>query len=112
MNGRMAMRTKIGLIALVLALLALAAWLRGSDPILLAAYVRTAIVMGVLWMAWPELTLLPRWIYISLPILLILGAFRPQILFFAVPGLLLYWFLVPKPKKGDRGENGRGSPKK
>lgn len=112
MKGRMAMRTKIGVIALILGLLALVAWLRESDPILLAAYIRTAIVMGVLWMAWPELVLLPRWIYISLPILLILGAFRPQILFFAVPGLLLYWFLVPKPKKGDRAANGKGNPKK
>ena len=102
MKRPMAMRDKIGLIALVLAALACYSKFRGSDPLYLAAYVRSAIIMGILWMAWPELVLLPRWIYISLPILLIVGAFRPHLLLIFVPLILLYWFLVPKPKKGGK----------
>ncbi len=105
-------RLRIGLITILFWILSLIGWIYGFDPLYQGAFIRTAIVMTALWMAWPELAALPRWLYLAIPITLIAGAFRPQILLFLIPALLLYGFLRPKPKKGEAGRRKRSGPKK
>lgn len=96
----MPIRVKAGIIAIVLWGLSLAGLVKGFSPLYEGAFVRSAVVMTLLWLAWPELVRLPRWLFIVIPIVLIIAAFQPRILFVMIPLLLLYGFLIPKPKKG------------
>ncbi|MDO4587531.1 MAG: hypothetical protein Q4C95_09575 [Planctomycetia bacterium] len=97
------MRTKIGLITIVLFIgILIGAWRSyqngtSDDPISEACN-RIGIMMFILWVAWPELVRLPRWFYISIPIIMAIAAWRPMILIYACPLLLLYWFLLPNKK--------------
>jgi len=92
-------RTKLGWITVVLAIATPAAFLKGADSLTQGALVRTLIEVGALYMAWPELVQLPKWLWGAVPVVVIVGAFRPQILIFAIPLFLLILYLTPK-KRG------------
>ena len=95
-------RVRSGIIAIVLWILSFLGWRYGYSPLYEGAFVRSAVVMSLLWLAWPELVRLPRWLFIIVPFILIIAAFQPRILLVLIPVLLLYGFLIPKPKKRKR----------
>ncbi len=95
----MPLRAKAGWIAVFLWIGTLAAAVYGRDELTLGAFLRTAAVMTLLWLAWPQLARLPRWLYVSVPIVGLIAAVVPRLLLILVPLLLLYGFLRPKPRK-------------
>ncbi len=95
----MPMRAKAGWITVVLWLGTLVALAYGGDELTLGAFLRTAVVMTLLYLAWPQLERLPRWLYFSVPAAGLIAAFQPRLLILLVPPLLLYGFIRPKPKK-------------
>ena len=56
---------------------------------------RTFVILFLLWLAWPELETLPRWLLILVPICAIVCAWRPQYLVVVVPLTLVYLFVRP-----------------
>ena len=62
---------------------------------------RIFIILLLLWMAWPELEKLPRWLLILIPICAIACAWRPQYLLIVIPLTILYLFLR-KPSSSTR----------
>lgn len=56
---------------------------------------RTLVILFLLWLAWPELESLPRWLLILVPICAIVCAWRPQYLVVVIPITLLYLFIRP-----------------
>ena len=56
---------------------------------------RTFVILFLLWLAWPELESLPRWLLILVPICAIVCAWRPQYLVVVVPLTLVYLFVRP-----------------
>lgn len=95
----MPIRAKAGWIAVILWIGTLAAAVYGRDELTLGAFLRTAIFMTVFWMAWPQLSRLPRWLFISVPAAGLIAALVPRLLFVLIPLLLLYGFIRPKPRK-------------
>ncbi len=84
-------RNLLGLIAL--ASLSLAAILLGYQP--LAAYEATAtlalragLILGVVWLAWPDLDRLPRWVWYALPIGILGLIYAKGALFVLIPALV------------------------
>ncbi len=78
----------LGLIAL--ALLGLATIVCLLPPladyqVLALGGLRVGIVLGVLWLAWPDLNRLPRWAWFALPIGLIAVIYARSVLIFAAP---------------------------
>ena len=61
-------RPLIGAITGTLLAIGLGLWIvePGHDSTLGLASIRVGIVMGVLWLAWPQLVVLPRWIMLTL----------------------------------------------
>lgn len=60
---------------------------------------RSFLVLFFLWLAWPELESLPRWMLTLVPICLIACAWRPQYLVVVIPVALLYLMLRPPAKR-------------
>jgi hypothetical protein len=54
---------------------------------------RVALVLGVLWLAWPDLHRLPRWVWYVLPIGLLALRYARGMLFFLVPAFAVTTFL-------------------
>ncbi|MBO7726166.1 MAG: hypothetical protein J6S40_06820 [Thermoguttaceae bacterium] len=98
-RSEMPLRTRAGWITVVLWIATLAALAFDCDELTLGAFLRTAVCMTLLWLAWPQLCRLPRWLYISVPIVGLAASVVPRILFVLIPLLLLYGFLRPKPRK-------------
>ncbi|MGI5832464.1 MAG: hypothetical protein ACOX6D_08045 [Thermoguttaceae bacterium] len=94
-------RTRAGWITVVLWIVSLIALAHGASEMLLGAFVRPAVVMTFLWLAWPQLVRFPRWLCVTVPIVALAAAFQPRILIVLIPGLLLYGFVRVKPKKED-----------
>jgi hypothetical protein len=90
-------RPTVGFIAIALAIGGLV--LRAYFPD--DAYVRDAcwrpgLVMGLLWLALPQLVQLPRWMMISLLVSGLLVMWRPRVVLLALPLLAVMWFLRPR----------------
>jgi len=58
--------------------------LAGYQPAALAG-LRVGIVLGVFWLAWPDVERLPRWIGFALPVGLIIVVYARGVLVYAVP---------------------------
>ncbi len=102
----MSRRTKLGLIAIALFVLAGVLKLLESTSPLAAegwgACLRIGVILGAFWLAYPDLARLPVWIY---PALVVVGAaaFRWKALLFAVPPVIfLGWLLRPRSKRSVR----------
>lgn len=93
------MRSRLGWVTLILAILTVVGVLRSFEPMVQGALVRTLIEAGALYLAWPELIRLPKWFWMAIPVVVIVGAFRPQFLLFAIPALLLVIYLTPKRRR-------------
>lgn len=95
------LRTKLGWI--VVGLTGLVIWggiqfHRTGESGLLES-VRVWLITIFLWLAWPELERLPRWLYLTIPIVAIACAWRPQLLFVVLPATVLILWLTPRSKK-------------
>lgn len=58
--------------------------LRGGWQPLAAACLRVGLLMGALWLAWPQLNRLPSWLLGALCALLIVLALRPRFFVLAI----------------------------
>mgnify|MGYP004446627345 CR=1 FL=1 len=66
---------------------------------------RGFIILFLLWLAWPELEALPRFIVTLTPICAIVCAWRPQYLIVVVPLFILYLVLRPPAKRKNKNNN-------
>ena len=70
----------------------------GGDPLLVSAAgtlstgremgLRVGLVLGVLWLAWPDLHRLPRWVWYALPIGVVALFFAKGFLVYLLPGFV------------------------
>jgi hypothetical protein len=95
-------RPTIGAITVGLFGIAAVLWLIAPEHESTAALacVRVGIVMGVLWLAQPQLVMLPRWIALTILGAMAVVAWRPKALLFALPVLVL--LAVMRPRWGRR----------
>jgi hypothetical protein len=79
-----------------------------NDGTLSLACVRVAIVLGALWLAYPQASRLPPWkvaaVILPLAVLaarpkLIWALLRPKVLLVAIPLLALLYFLRPRKRR-------------
>jgi hypothetical protein len=93
-------RQKIGLAALVL--LAIALYCRVAQPqggeYLEGASWRVGAVLGALWLAYPQLSLLPRWLLATLLAAMVVISWRPKALLIVLPVLAALALLRPRRK--------------
>ena len=99
----MSTRTKFGWIVAALGVVAAFGLFRyyyARDDSLLQIN-RTFVIAFLLWLAWPELARLPKWLATVVPIVAIICAWRPQLILVALPIAFVYLLLrpTPKPKK-------------
>lgn len=66
--------------------------------LLQAACLKVGPVCLMLWLAWPELMRVPKWLYIVILGSLIVIAYRPWTILLAFPLLLAYSILHPRDK--------------
>jgi hypothetical protein len=90
----------LGLVTLAsFALAAITSWYAPLAPYqpLAAMALRFGLVLGVFWLAWPDLHRLPRWLWYALPIGLVVVFFARAYLFLLLPtfvvalGLYLFY---------------------
>jgi cell division protein FtsW (lipid II flippase) len=99
-------RTKLGILALLLLLLAgVLKLLESTTPLAMegwGACLRVGMILGAFWLAYPDLVRLPIWAFPAIG-LLCLAAIRWKIFLFAVPpALFLGWLLIPRPAAKNR----------
>ena len=57
---------------------------------------RMALVLGLVWLALPQLSTLPRWAYVSAGVAAAIVLWRPKLLLLVVPALAVIWLLRPR----------------
>jgi hypothetical protein len=70
---------------------------QGSLMQLEAACWRTGGCLAVLWLAYPDLRKVPGYVWITLPILILVLAKWPRLFLLVIPLLLLYALIRPRP---------------
>ncbi|MDO5309098.1 MAG: hypothetical protein Q4G03_06345 [Planctomycetia bacterium] len=98
---RVSMRTKLGWIIFVMACLIVYGIVRyyTLGDVSFFELNRLFIILFLLWLAWPELAELPKWILTIVPICAIACSWRPQLLVVVLPVTILYLFLRPPAKR-------------
>jgi hypothetical protein len=92
------MRTQVGLIALVLLIGAAVRYLTTRDlaDMMLGGLMRIGLVMGAIWLAWPQFTAMfaktPKWLLVALVVSVVVFAIRPQLLWWLPVALIAVWF--------------------
>lgn len=76
------------------------AW--GDTQAIAASALRIGAVLGAIWLAYPELSRLPKWLVPLLIGVIVAIAFRPKLAFFIVPLVLAILLLRPKRKTPSR----------
>jgi hypothetical protein len=100
----MTSRVRIGLAAAVLigaGVVLRFSSLEGAAGIAFACW-RVGAVMGALWLAWPQLVDLPRWLLAVVTGILLVGAWKPKLLWIAIPLAILIWVLRPRNRPAGR----------
>ena len=69
---------------------------QGSLMQLEAACWRMGGCLAVLWLAYPDLRNIPRWVWVALPVLILVVAKWPRLFLFIIPLLLLYALIRPR----------------
>ena len=104
---KLPLRTRIGILAILcwIGILAgIVQYYKTGNDLLFKMFNRVGIFLLFLWMAWPELERLPRWVYFVMPIMIIVAVWRPQMLIIVVPLALLYWYIRPKPESSQNSK--------
>jgi hypothetical protein len=98
-----AKRHVLGVIALVFTAIALYFYLSPPErPFFInlhAASARVGVFCVALWLAWPELLRLPRWIFQVIPLLAILLAWKPRLFLLAIPIVVVVIILRPRKRE-------------
>jgi hypothetical protein len=89
------MRATIGILAIVLLGMGLAARGRVDDS-LWGGALRVGVLMGVWWLAYPQLGRLPRWLAATLAVALLVVLRWPKLLLLAIPLVVVLWLLRPR----------------
>ena len=58
-----------------------------------SACLRVGIVLGATWLALPELQRIPKWMFVSLLVAVVIVVWRPPTVVIVAPALLLLWAL-------------------
>ncbi len=95
------MRSKVGWIAVAMVALVVYGILRykTTGDASFFELNRTCVIMILLWLAWPELEALPRWMLYAVPICVGVCAWRPQYLFIVIPTTFVFLLLCPPAKR-------------
>ncbi|MEX0937292.1 MAG: hypothetical protein WDZ59_05475 [Pirellulales bacterium] len=105
-------RTTVGITAAVLLSTAavLAVWQPtgwdGHQP-MLAACLRVGLVLGALWLAHPQLSRMPSWLFGVAVALAVVVALRPKLIVLVVPLAIILWLV--KPRASRRGNAPRSA---
>lgn len=96
-------RTQIGIVSLVCLVTAGSMWLFGGDDGNLiaaqAAMVKVGLVLGAVWLAFPQLAMLPVWLAtFGVGTVLAVLLFKKAAIFL-IPLLVIIWLLRPRPPK-------------
>jgi hypothetical protein len=91
----------LGAIAGVMLVLAVAGWLwPGADAERFAGICgRVGLLLGAIWLAYPQVVRLPAWLLATVPVLVVLAAVRPRWFLYVLPIVLLLAILRPRAKK-------------
>jgi hypothetical protein len=95
-------RTTVGITAAVLlsAAAVFAFWQpsgwEGHQPMLSGACLRVGLVLGALWLAHPQLSRLPSWMFGVGAALAVVVALRPKLILLAVPLVVVLWLVKPR----------------
>lgn len=78
-----------------------------ATPSITAASTRVGVIMSALWLAFPDLHRIPRWMWIGGSVTLALIALRPRAALVIVPALGVAWWIFPKSVRNrpDRGSS-------
>ena len=55
--------------------------------------IRIGIVLGVVWLAFPELSRIPRWLYVIMSIGVAVVMVRPQLILIVAPIVCTIWMV-------------------
>jgi hypothetical protein len=89
------MRTLLGIIALLLLVIGIAT--KGhADEAFWGGCVRMGVMLGIWWFAYPQVQHVPRWLAVTGGITILVVALRPKLVFYAIPILIVLWFLRPR----------------
>jgi hypothetical protein len=104
-------RHLIGILSIALLAFAAILWLfqptiDGMMLQLEAACWRIGACLAVLWLAYPDLLNIPRWFWLTMPVLLIIIAKWPRIFLLLIPLLIL--FAIFRPRLSSRSTSNRG----
>ena len=110
-------KTRIGIVAAALLTGALitytAAQLKVPHAQPMAVCLRFGMALGAIWLAWDHLAAIPKMFWAMIPVVILVGAFRPYYLFVLVPALFLMMLLWPKRKREQKPpRNNRSLPPK
>ncbi|MDR0705927.1 MAG: hypothetical protein LBF88_13215 [Planctomycetaceae bacterium] len=100
---RLPIWTRLGIIAtilLIVAVISFALWT--NDPAHhrpMASIIRFAPILFLFWLAWSDLRRVPFWVWLLMPVILIICALRPMFWFFVIPAAVFALFVMPKKKK-------------
>ncbi len=109
MSQPMPRRASIGIIGIVLliaggVLYGIYGVQGGTGSAICGACVRVGIVMLALWLAFPQVSRVPPWIYgCSLAALIVIAA-KPRAIIWVGPALVALWLLRPRPGKTSPAE--------
>ncbi|MDR1269849.1 MAG: hypothetical protein LBK82_10020 [Planctomycetaceae bacterium] len=100
---RLPIQKRLGIIAtilLIIAVISVALWT--NDPVHyrpIAAIIRFSPILFLFWLAWSDLRRIPFWVWLVMPVVLILCAFKPALWFIVIPVAIFSLFIMPKKKK-------------
>lgn len=93
---------------LAIVLVAVAFWLQlfpSNNPAgkeFEAACLRMGLLAGVIWLAFPQVSRAPPWLWLAIFVVFIVLAVRPRaviLLVYLIPVFWALWFLAPRPKR-------------
>ena len=93
-------RPLLGVLSLILLAIGFAIWVAGAETMMgiSGPGVRVGVLLGTVWLAYPDLKRIPAWFSRVLLVALCVIVVRPKAALFAVPLILAIWFLRPRHK--------------
>jgi len=89
------MRTLLGIIALLLLVIGIATKGQAEEAVW-GGCIRMGVMLGIWWFAYPQVQHVPRWLAVTGGVTILVVALRPKLVFYAIPILIVLWFLRPR----------------
>jgi len=70
----------------------------GIEQWLHAVLIRIGLVLGAAWLAYPELSCIPKWLYGVLAVAIVIVMIRPKLIIIVAPVVVAIWMFWPKKK--------------